>query len=345
MNPLEKAVRRADATQQSHRPVAFAFGVIKKFGDDNGGALVANLTYAAFISVFPLLLILVTVLVKIAASNASLQHQVISGATTQFPLIGKQLVRNIRGLQRSTVVGLIAGLLLLLWGVTRLAQAGLFAMAQVWNVPGPARPGYFPRLWRSLGFLAVLAAGVITSTLLAGLVTYGHHALGFRILAQVLAGVTDIGLYLVGFRVLTPQCVRSGQLVPGAIAGGIVWTVLQALGAYLVHHYLRSDSVYGIFASVLGLVAWIYLSVQIAVYAAEVNAVLARRLWPRSLVQPPLTQADRTSMALQALQNQRRPEQHVNVTFDDQPSRTVGGPADVDHHFPAKPSPPARRHP
>jgi hypothetical protein len=45
--------------------------------------------------------------------------------------------------------------------------------------------------------------------------------------------------------------------------------------------------------------------------------VLVRRLWPRSIVQPPLTEADRASMALQALQNQRRPEQHVEVTFDD----------------------------
>jgi len=55
------------------------------------------------------------------------------------------------------------------------------------------------------------------------------------------------------------------------------------------------------------------------VYSAEVNVVLTRRLWPRSIVQPPLTEADRASMALQALQNQRRPEQHIEVTFDDRP--------------------------
>ena len=46
-------------------------------------------------------------------------------------------------------------------------------------------------------------------------------------------------------------------------------------------------------------------------YAAEINVVLDRRLWPRSVVQPPLTEADRASMALQALQNQRRAEQMV----------------------------------
>jgi hypothetical protein len=54
--------------------------------------------------------------------------------------------------------------------------------------------------------------------------------------------------------------------------------------------------------------------------AAEVNVVLARRLWPRSIVQPPLTQADRAVLAAQALQNQRRDDQHVVVSYDDRPA-------------------------
>ena len=39
MNPVEKAIRKLDATQQRYRPTAFVFGVVKKYGDDNGGAL------------------------------------------------------------------------------------------------------------------------------------------------------------------------------------------------------------------------------------------------------------------------------------------------------------------
>jgi uncharacterized BrkB/YihY/UPF0761 family membrane protein len=126
-------------------------------------------------------------------------------------------------------------------------------------------------------------------------------------------------LYYLGFRALTPRAVRSRELIPGAVAGGLFWTALQALGAYLVHHDLRSDSACGIFATVLGLVGWIYLRAQAAVYAAEINAVLARKLCPRAMVQPPLTEADRASMTLQALQNQRRTEQQIEVTFDDRP--------------------------
>jgi hypothetical protein len=44
-----------------------------------------------------------------------------------------------------------------------------------------------------------------------------------------------------------------------------------------------------------------------------------RKLWPRSIVQPPLTEADRAALVFQALQNQRRNEEQVSVTFTDRP--------------------------
>lgn len=318
MNPAERLIRRADAVQQRRPAPAFVVGVIKKFGDDNAGVLVANLAYAAFVSVFPLLLILVTVLVNVAAGNTALRIRIVDAATRQFPVIGQQLADHIHAMHRSSAISLAVGLILLTWGATRLSQAGLYTMEQIWNLPGPQRPGYLPRLGRSVTFLAVLACGLAASTLLAGLDTYGSQSPAIVMLAEVLAAVANTALYLASFRVLTPKSVSTRCLFPGAILGGIAWTVLQALGAYLVHHALRSDSVYGIFGTVLGLLGWIYLGIQVTVYAAEVNVVLARRLWPRSLVQPPLTAADRDSMRMQATQNQRREEQHVEVTFTDE---------------------------
>ncbi len=338
MNPVERAIRRVDAAQQKHRASAFTFGVIKKYGDDNGGTLAANLAHSAFVSVFPLLLLLVTVLVEVASISPSLRDQVVTAAAKEFPVIGSKLVGkhgSISALHRATIPSLVIGLLVLLWGAMGLAQAGLFTMEQVWNLPGPARPGYVPRLGRAVWFLGVLAVGLAVSTLLGGLVTYGHHELPFRILDQALAVLANVALYLASFRALTPKGVPTRDLVPGAVTGGVAWTVLQAVGAYVVNHDLHTASVYGIFATVLVLLAWIYLGVQVTVYSAEVNAVWRRRLWPRAIVQPPLTEADRASMALQALQTQRRPEQDVAVTFNDrapgsaEPVRTPRTPEEV----------------
>jgi YihY family inner membrane protein len=318
MNPVERAIRRVDRAQQRHQASAFVFAVVKKYGDDNGGTLAASLAHSAFVSVFPLLLILVTVLGFVAADNPALRHDVLHTVARQFPLIGDQLAGNVHVLRRSSKIGLIVGLLGLIWGATGLAQAGLFTMEQVWNLPGPARPGYLPRLGRAMAFLGVLGLGVVVTTLLS-LVTFGHHAIVIVVLAVVLALLANVGLYFVSFRVLTPKGVPSRALFPGAVAGGAGWTLLQAIGTYLVHHYLHTASVYGVFATVLGLVAWLYLGVQLTVYAAEINAVLKRRLWPRSIIQPPLTEADRAAMALQALQNQRRDEEHIRVSFTDWP--------------------------
>lgn len=323
MNPIERVIRRVDAAQQRHKPSAFVFGVVKKYGDDNGGVLASNLAHSGFVSLFPLLLILVTVLGLVASGDPALRRQVLHAVADQVPLIGRQLAGNVHQLRRSSVVGLIVGIVALIWGASGLAQAGLFTMAQVWNLPGPERPGYVQRLGRAALFLGVLGLGVVVTTLLTALGTFGHIGVVIVVLLEVLAVAANTGMYFIVFRVLTPRTVRTRTLLPGAIGGGAAWTALQALGTYLVHHFLHTASVYGVFATVLGLLAWIYLAAEIVVYAAETNVVLTRRLWPRSIVQPPLTAADRVVLAGQALQNQRRDDQHVQVSFDDQPPPTA----------------------
>jgi YihY family inner membrane protein len=321
MNPVERVIRKVDAGQQRHTPTAFVFGVIKKYGDDNGGVLVSNLAYSAFVSLFPLLLVLVTILGLVASVNASFRADALKAVAHQVPLIGNQLHGN--GLNRSSKIGLIVGIVGLIWGSAGLAQSGLFTMEQVWNLPGPKRPGYVQRLGRAGLFLCLLGGGVIVTTGLTSLTSYLHNGLAVKVPLAVVTAAFSAGMYLGAFRALTPKGVPTRDLLPGAITGGILWTVLQDLGTYLVHHFLRGDSVYGVFGTVLGLLAWVYLATEITVYSAEINVVLSRRLWPRAIVQPPLTEADRHGMALQALQAQRRPEEHIEVTFDDRPPDTA----------------------
>jgi YihY family inner membrane protein len=316
VNPLEKVLRRVDAAQQRFGPAAVVFGVLKKFGDDNAGTLVASLCFSAFLCVFPLLLIFITVLDIVLAHDSGARDSLRNSTLHEFPIVGTQLGKQIHGLHRSSVIGLIIGLLGLLWGSTGLAQSGLFSMSQIWNLPGPERPNYVARLGRSFAFLAVLGLGIAVTTGLAGFGTFGRHNIAFGIMSEVAALLINVATYFGAYRALTPKAVGSRQLLPGALLGGVAWTILQAIGGYVIGHDLKNDSsTYGTFGLVLGLVAWIYLGSQITVYGAELNTVLAGRLWPRGLVQPPLTEADQRSLTLQATQNQRRPEQSVSVEF------------------------------
>jgi YihY family inner membrane protein len=326
VNPVELAIRKFDRAQQRTRPTAFICGVVKKYNDDNGGALAGNLAYSAFVSVFPLLLVLTTVLGLVAAVSPAFRQDAIDAVADQVPLIGQELTGSIGTLQRSSVIGLIVGFVALVWGAMRLARAALYTMSQVWNLPWPARPDFVPRLGRALLFLVLLGLVVIATTVLAAVSTWGNHALSFKLLAEAVTATVNAGMFFTGYRILTARGVPSRDLGPGAVVAGILWMGVQVAGTYLVHHYLHSDSVYGVFATVLGLMAWIFIAIEITVYCAEINVVLVRRLWPRTFMQPPLTEADRASLALQALQNQRRVEEHVTVTFDDRPPGTEASP-------------------
>ena len=222
MNPIERTIRKVDSAQRRNTPTAFVFGVVRKYGDDNGGVLVANMAFSAFVSLFPLLLILVTVLGLVAAVNPAFRHDALNAVGNQIPFIGAQLKSgDLHQLQRSSVIGLIVGMVGLVWGATGLAQAGLFTMEQVWNLPGPARPGFVQRLERAMEFLALLGVGVVATTLLAGLNTYGKNAPALVVVAEIAAGLVNIGMYVGAFRLLTPKGVPTRKQLPGAVIGGI----------------------------------------------------------------------------------------------------------------------------
>ncbi|HUI04463.1 MAG TPA: YihY/virulence factor BrkB family protein [Acidimicrobiales bacterium] len=315
MNPLEPPLRWIDGVQRRVRPFAFAFAVVKKFGDDQGGQLAALLTYYGFLSVFPLLLVAVTVLGIVASGDASLQNRVVHSALSQFPVIGSNLQSNIHHLRRNSPVTLTIGVLAALWGSLGISQCAQYVMAQVWSVPRIERPGFLPRLGRSAGLLGVAALVVASSSTLSGLaVVGGDTSLATRVLGIASSAVVNSAMFVAAFRILTPRQVPWRALVTGGLVGGVAWSVLQDVGSYLVLHQLRHMSqLYGFFAGVLGLLWWMYLGAQVFVLSAEVSVVRARRLWPRSLAGPPLTEADRTVLVALARSEVRRPEVAVEA--------------------------------
>lgn len=320
MNVFERVARRVDRAQQGFAPAAFAFGVVKKFGDDRGGSLAALVTYYGFVSLFPLLLLLFTIL-AVVVGTSSFAKSVEHSALAHFPVVGNGkngLSTNINVVHRNATPGLVVSSLVLVWGAQGAIQSGQYAMAQVWNVPGAVRPNFWVRLVRTLLMMAFLGVFLVVSTAAAGFTSFAHGLpLVAKVGSAVLSLVLNVVLYVAAFRILTPKQVGTRALLLGAALGGLAWTVLQYAGTLIVGHTLRDNqSIYGIFASVLALVAWIYLGAQMTMYAAEVNVVKERRLWPRAMVQPPLTEADQRVLAAISQQAVRRPEQHVDVTFE-----------------------------
>jgi YihY family inner membrane protein len=324
---IERLLRAIDRFQQRHTVLGFPFGVLKKYGDDQGGKKAALLAYYGFLSLFPLLLVFLTLLGYALHNNQELQQGVIDTLARQFPVLGSQIEKSISTIQGSGVA-LAVGVLGTLWGGLGITQSFQDAMNDIWNVPRRQRPNFWWRLARGLAALLLVAGELVAATVLAQLGIAGPGLLG-RV--DLLGGsfLLNLLLLLLMFQVLTGTRLRWRWLLPGAVLGALGWSVLQTVGVQLVNHQLeRANLLYGVFAVVLVLLGWLYLSTQLVLYAAEVNVVLARRLWPRSLLQPPLTEPDREVLTALARTEERRPEQRVQVTFlpeaadgDDQPPR------------------------
>jgi membrane protein len=312
---LANRLHALDRRQQQCPRVSFIAAVVKKFGDDQAGQLAALIAYYGFFSLFPLLLVFVTALGFVLQGDPAAQTSVLHSTLSQFPIIGNQLQSNVHSLKGSTVslvIG-VAGSLFAGLGITGATQN---AFNQVWAVPHKQRPSFVKTRLRGLGLLVVLGILAIASTVVAGWVTAGGESALAVIGGVIVALVVNLVLFLTAFRLLTTRTVETRELIPGVVVAAVVWQLLQHVGVYYVDHVIRhAKETSGLFAFVLGLLAWLYLGGQVTLLAAEINVVRARRLWPRSFFSDPLLDADRRALRSSAEVEERVEEEQVDVSF------------------------------
>jgi membrane protein len=318
MSGVEDMVRPIDRAQQRSRWTAFPLAVIKKFGDDSAGNLAALIAYYGFVAIFPLLLVFATVLEYVLHGDSALRQRLLTSAVADFPLIGPQLRTN--GLQGHWYIIVISAVISL-WGARGVANAAQTAFNTMWAVPFARRPGFLPQLGRSFALLAITGVAVLATGLLSGIGS-AADALGWalRVAAFAVSLTLSAAIFLLGFRLATARDIPARDMIRSAIAAAVTWQLLLAVGTILLSHQVRhAQELYGTFGVVIGLLAWLHLQAQLTLYAVESDVVRARRLWPRSLLHPPLTEADKRAYRSYAETARRRPsdEQQIEVNFDD----------------------------
>ena len=298
-------VRAVDKYQEGHGWLAVPWAVVKKFGEDSATNLAGLIAYHGLLSVFPLLLLFAAILNVVLQGDPAIREQLLAAAARDFPSLA-QYVTAASASANGTALGIgLAGALWAGLGVTRATER---AFNSVWDVPMADRPNFLAAQVRGLGLLGLLGATAILSTAVAALGTVGGP------LAPVFTAVAVVGplginfaLYMLAFQLLTNIHVPWRRLMPGTALGALGWTALQNLGAFYVQHEVtHASAVYGSFAVVIGLLAWIYLGAQLTLIAAELNVVLAQHLWPRTVLGPPRTEADRRALALQVAEARRQ---------------------------------------
>jgi len=289
---IDKPLRAADRFQRRRTVLAFPVAVWAKFNEDQAGNLAALISYYAFAAIFPLLLILVTVLNIVLRNNQRLQRQLINSALAQYPVIGHQIKANLGSIP-GTGLPLIIGIVFLLLGARGVAGAMQNAMCAVWGIPKERRPGFPLSFAWSLALVFGIGIGFVATTFLSGLAGGAGHVLtgaGAYVATVAISLLLNLGMFWLGFRLATFFQVRWRDLRVGAAIAAVCWQVLQVAGGYVVSHQLhRASELYGTFGIVLGLLAWLFLQSEVTLYAAEVDVVLARRQWPVSILPATMT--------------------------------------------------------
>jgi membrane protein len=283
MDPVLRRLRAFDGYQQRRRRLGFVVAVIKRFDDDQASQMGALIAYYGFFSLFPLLLVFVTVLGFVLEGSPSTQASVLHSTLSQFPIIGTQLQSNVHSLKGSVpalAIGLVGSTLAGL-GITGATQS---AFNKVWEIPRKRQLGFLAWRVHGVGLLVVFGLLSIVSTVAAGYVTAQTTGVLGVLAGVIVALAANLLLFFAVFRLLTSEEVDTADLIPGVIVAAILWQLLQHVGGFYVDHVVRhAKETSGLFAFVLGLLTWLYLGGQVTLVAAEVNVVRARRLWPRKL--------------------------------------------------------------
>ena len=326
MNVLKRLLLAIDALQQRHAWLAVPVAVWKKFGDDQAGNLASLIAYSALVAIFPLLLVLATVLDTVLKHNHELREKLLNDALQNYPVVGPYLENSIGRLSQ-TGLALVVGLVGIFIGTLGVANSVQNALNSVWEIPFDRRPR-FPWSWlRSAALIIVVGTGFIITTVLSGLAAGAGHVLpiGESIPAIAVSLVLNFGLFWLGFRLGTANDITWRQLWLGAAISAVIWQILQFVGTSFVSRQLaHATPLYGTFAIVLGLIAWLYLQAQLTLYAVEINVVRAYRLWPRSLAPPPYTEQDRRAFRLYVEKRRDQMDIVVGVGGEDDREKTSG---------------------
>jgi uncharacterized BrkB/YihY/UPF0761 family membrane protein len=217
MEQLKRLVQAVDDVQQRHRWLAFPVAVVKKYGEDQAGQRAALLAYYGFFSLFPLLLVAVTVIGFVLQGHADLGQRVVDSAVAQFPVVGDEISGTVsQSRLRGSGAALVVGLALTLWGGLGVAEAAQSAMNGIWNVPRRRYPSFLLRRLRGLAWLVILGGGLLLASVVSGVAAAADTAWSGA--AGVAAStLVNMLLFLIGFRVLT---VRNVSAADAAARGG-----------------------------------------------------------------------------------------------------------------------------
>lgn len=232
------------------------------------------LSFFAFLSIFPLLLALTTILGFVLADNDQLREDLVNGALSDIPGLSSDLAA---GTIDGNVWALIIGLVSALWASTKAFVGLQGALDDTWEIDVDDRAKLPALRGRAMLGILFLGGAQVGSIVVATIV----NAADLPVIGDValIAGTVVINILVIAamYRFLTSASPTWRDVWPGALIAGTVFTLLQHFGTGIVKNITENaGDTYGQFALVLGIVTWLSLVAITTLMCAELNAARAR---------------------------------------------------------------------
>lgn len=251
--------------------------VVDGFREHRTGMYAALLSHFGFLSIFPLLTALTSILGFVLEGDKPLRKTIRDSALAHVPIVGGQLKQDAGGLKGSVLL-IVFGIATALWAGTKAFVAAQNAMNEIWEVPRSQRPNLVKTRLRAFSGIGIVGVSQIGSGILAGIISVSSTNWISRILLAIAAIAFNTITLFATYRVLTAKKLQRDQLMAGAITSGVGLFVLQIFTTTIVSRALdKATPVYGSFGGVIALLGWLSLTALIALIGVEVNAALDQR--------------------------------------------------------------------
>ncbi len=261
---------------------------VREFREDNATDWAASLTYYGIQSIFPALLVVVS-LVGLAGQGTT--DSLIANVREVAPGPAQEIVTNaitdMQGKGGAASLGLVVGILAALWSASGYVGAFTRASNAIWEVE-EGRPFYKLRpqqLAVTAVMLLLLSVSAITVVFTGGLARHAGDVIGvgddaiavFDIVKwPLLAVVVSLMLSLLYWAAPNAQQPGFRWITPGGAVAVVLWIVVSALFALYVANFGSYNKTYGTLGAVIAFLVWLWITNLAVLFGAEVNAELAR---------------------------------------------------------------------
>ena len=345
----DRLIDRADRLQRRHSALGFPYAVGRKFDDDSGWREAALITYYGFLSIFPVLLLGVTVVSWVLVERPDLRHELVVAIV---PPALQETVEGAAAAMPTSPVPLVVGLIGLLYSGSGVVFSAYRTLNHVAAVPFRLRAGIVRCYLRVLLVLLLLLLGVVAVGALTVVVAALPRSSQIQQAGAILGSFVIVFVeFVLAARLLLDRPAPLRAIWPGAALGAAAATLVLNVGAAVLPDLIRrSGAVYGSFATVAGMFTLLYVLSLALVLSAEIAAVRWARLWPRALDLERPTEADARALGLLAREQERTPVDRIESHLEVPDRLTVPEPSDLTDSAPLRapgsgaggPPPPAR---